>query len=182
MQGLQYDPKDEDSTAILDAELEGLQTRPHEKEALKSKGHLQYFVTKQNLTHCSGTKTREIKGTKRQQATMEEYEQIEDMIDNEEPVEAVPGRIRKSGGYKKQKITEEDKKKKALEDQQMRDAKLQAMSKSERKEFEAKECYDGFLKELKDYEKKINTALSISHKFSGKVADDDGRLRVSKSV
>ena len=43
------------------------------------------------------------------------------------------------------------------------------MGKQERKDFEAKEGYDAFLKECKDFEKKITAALSISYKYSGKL-------------
>ena len=136
MQGLKYDPKDEDSTAILDAELEGFKVRPHEKEALAAKGHVQYFVVKKGLNESTGEKKREISGKKRQQASMEEYEGIEDMIDNEEPIEKVPGRIKEP---KKRKLTDDEKKAKAKEEADKREAKLQSMGKHERKEFEAKE-------------------------------------------
>eukprot|EP00974_Lingulodinium_polyedra_P128804 11207549-Lingulodinium_polyedra.AAC.1 len=59
LQGLKYDPKDEDSMAILDAELEGFEDRPHEKASLEAKGHRQYHIIKQNLHETSGEKKRE---------------------------------------------------------------------------------------------------------------------------
>ena len=106
LQGLKYDPKDEDSTAILDAELEGFQSRPHEKPALAARNHLQYFIVKKGLNESTGEKKREISGKTRQQASTEEYEAIEDMIDNEEPIEKVPGRIKEG---KQRKLTGDEK-------------------------------------------------------------------------
>ena len=39
----------------------------------------------------------------------------------------------------------------------------------ERKEFEAKESYDMFIKELKDGENALQAALSLAFKYTGKL-------------
>ena len=169
--GLKYDLQDLESMAILDAELEGFKTRPHEKEVLASKGHLQYFIQKKNPSESIGEKKREVKGMKRQQCSSEELEAIEGMIDLEEPVPAVAGRVKdqSSSSSKKKKLTETDKQAKKQEEESKRQKMLEGMSSEERKEFEAKETYDLFIKELKEGEKKLQAALSMSFKYSGKL-------------
>eukprot|EP00969_Alexandrium_andersonii_P335076 14808221-Alexandrium_andersonii.AAC.2 len=171
LQGLKWDPKDEEANMILDAELEGFTTRPHEKEALKAKGFLQYYITKQNLSETSGEKKRQVTGSKRQQCTSDELGDIEDMIDNEDPVMKIPGRLKDESSHpkKSKKGNEAEQQKKMEEQKAKREAKLSAMSKAERKEFEAKEGYDSFIKELKGYETRLNQALNQSFKYTGKL-------------
>eukprot|EP00969_Alexandrium_andersonii_P373863 15484968-Alexandrium_andersonii.AAC.1 len=170
--GLKYDLQDPESMAILDAELDGFKTRPHEKQALSTKGHLQYFIQKRNLSESVGEKKREVKGMKRQQCTAEELEDIEKMIDMEQPVPAVPGRVKGgdaggSGSGKRRKATEEEKQAKVKEEQDKREKMLEGMSKQERKEFEQTEAWEQFMKELKDGEKKLQAALFLSFKYTG---------------
>ena len=65
------------------------------------------------------------------------------MIDKENPVAAVPGRIKEAAGRgsqnKKTKVAEADKKAKLEEESSRRDRMLEGMGKKKRQEFEAKE-------------------------------------------
>ena len=99
--GIKYDPKVEESMAILDAELEDFEHRPHEKPSLQAKGFRQYYIANQNLNETFGEEQREVKGTKRQQCTMEEFGNIKDMIGKEAPVGAVPGRLKEGATTRK---------------------------------------------------------------------------------
>ena len=154
--------------AILEAEVEGSESRDHEKPGLAAKGHKQYLWQHAFKKTSAATKSRTITANKKQTVTGEQVEGIMDMIDDEPPCPGVEGgkRQRNSGNEK----LAEERRQKALKDKDdERTKKLESMTPAEKKAFIEQEKIDQYQKRGKQAEAKIAQAISRSNKLEGKL-------------
>ena len=152
--------------AILEAETDGCDTRPHPKKNLADKGHKEFLWTYAYKQTSEARKTRVVEASKSQEVTGDEVEGIMDCIDTEEPVPAVGGRMKRKLGSDEAASA----KKKAMEDKQKeRDDKLAKMNPDEKKAFLEKEKVDGYTKKAKSMESKMAQALGKANKLEGKL-------------
>ena len=132
--GITYDEGNTTSMAILRAQVKNCKTRPHSCEELATQGHLEYYWTYLTKAETTNEKIRKIELSKRKDISADQCEQIEDMIDAEEPVDAVEGRIKK----RHKGMDDAAKKQKQLKQQEAvakREQKLNGMSDEEKAKF-----------------------------------------------